>query len=241
MKIEKVAILLAGGLGTRLRPYTTVLPKPLMPIGVYTILEIVIRQLSQQGFTKLILAVNHQADLIKAFFGLGEKWGVEIFYSVETMPLGTMGPLKLINDLPENFIVMNGDILTDLKIDEFLNDHIKRRSIFSIASSRRVEMADYGVLEVDGNRNLKGFKEKPSFEFDVSMGIYAVSKKVLSHIPDSKAFGFDQLMLKLLDEKKAMPFVAHHSGYWLDIGRPSDYEKALEQFEEKKHILLPGL
>ena len=112
--MTKVAVILAGGKGTRLRPYTVVLPKPLMPIGEYPILEVIVRQLVTHGFTKIIMAVNHQAELIKAFFGNGEKWQISIEYSLENIPLGTMAPLKLLNNLPENFLVMNGDILTDL-------------------------------------------------------------------------------------------------------------------------------
>jgi NDP-sugar pyrophosphorylase family protein len=239
--MTKTAVLLAGGLGTRLRPYTTILPKPMMPIGEHTILEIVIRQLVRFGFTRIILAVNHQAELMKAFFGNGEKWNVKIEYSLETKPLGTMGPLKIIKDLPENFLVMNGDILTDLNFAEFMNAHEKRNSVFTIASSQRVEKIDYGVLSVSSHGFLSSFKEKPSLDFDVSMGIYAVSKKILEHIPADIHFGFDELMLQFLKADREMPFIQNHKGYWLDIGRPEDYEKALEQFEEMKSRLLPDL
>ena len=121
--MSKRAIILAGGKGTRLKPYTVVLPKPLMPIGEYPILEVVIRQLIQHKFDHVTLAVNHQAELIKAFFGDGTKWNIKIDYSMETTPLSTMGPLKLIKDLPDNFLVMNGDILSDLNYSSFLDFH----------------------------------------------------------------------------------------------------------------------
>ena len=235
--MSKRAVILAGGKGTRLKPYTMVLPKPLMPIGEYPILEVVIRQLIQHGFDHITLAVNHQADLIKAFFGNGEKWNVKIDYSVENIPLSTMGPLKLIKDLPENFLVMNGDILSDLSYSDFFSEHIKSKNIFTISSYQREQISDYGVLELDKSSILTGFKEKPVVRYDVSMGIYAVSKKVLDIIPSNKPFGFDHLMLALL-EKGEKVIVKKHGGYWLDIGRPDDYEKAIEEFDKSKNIFL---
>ena len=135
--MKKHAVILAGGRGTRLRPYTLVLPKPLMPIGEYPILEVIVKQLVKHGFTSITMAVNHQADLIKAFFGDGSKWNIRISYSLENQPLGTMGPLKLMNDLPENFLVMNGDILTDLSFSKFYESHINSNKIFTISSFKR--------------------------------------------------------------------------------------------------------
>jgi NDP-sugar pyrophosphorylase family protein len=127
--MTKRAVILAGGKGTRLRPYTVVLPKPMMPIGEYTILEVVIRQLARHGFDRITLAVNHQAELFKAFFGDGSKWHVRIDYSLEDRPLGTMGPLRLIRDLPAHFLVMNGDILTDLNYAFHLK-HARRTTVY---------------------------------------------------------------------------------------------------------------
>ena len=132
--MEKRAVILAGGKGTRLRPYTVVLPKPLMPIGDYPILEVIIRQLKEYGFTRITIAVNHQAEIIKAFFGNGSKWNINIDYSLEEKALSTMAPLKLINDLPDNFLVMNGDILTDLDFGQFYENHSKNNNIFTISS-----------------------------------------------------------------------------------------------------------
>lgn len=231
--MKKRAIILAGGKGTRLRPYTVVLPKPLMPIGDYPILEVVIRQLVSHGFNHITLAVNHQAELIKAFFGDGNKWNVKIDYSFEDKPLGTMGPLRLINDLPDNFLVMNGDILTDLNFSKFYDQHVNGQELFTISSFRRDQKIDYGVLNVDNNGNLQGFIEKPINKFEVSMGIYMINSKILSYIPYNSAYGFDDLMLAMLNEKKNIN-VNSFDGYWLDIGRPDDYMQAIEEFGDMK-------
>lgn len=234
--MTKRAIILAGGMGTRLRPYTVVLPKPLMPIGDFPILEVVIRQLVNHGFDHITLAVNHQAGLIKAFFGDGSNWNVRIDYSQENEPLGTIGPLRLITDLPKNFLVMNGDILTDLDFSNFYDEHVSSNYIFSISSYERYQKVDYGVL-VSDNNTLRGFQEKPQTKYEVSMGIYMVNRKILSHVPDNP-YGFDDLMLDLLTNKNEVA-VRSFNGYWLDIGRPDDYIQAIEEFDEMKDIFLP--
>lgn len=231
------AVILAGGKGTRLRPYTVVLPKPLMPIGDFPILEVIIRQLKANGFDHITLSVNHQAELIQAFFGFGEKFGLKIDYCREDKPLSTMGPLSLIADLPDNFIVMNGDVLTDLNFQAFYNQHVEKGSIFTISSYVREHINDYGVLETSESQMLTGFKEKPKTRFEVSMGVYMVSNKVLNYIPHNSAYGFDHLMLDLIaDEKNAT--VRTHKGYWLDIGRPDDYHVAIEEFEKNREKFL---
>lgn len=236
MKNGKRAVILAGGKGTRLRPYTVVLPKPLMPIGEYPILEVVVRQLVKAGFTHITMAVNHQAELIRAFFGEGAKWGVKIDYSQENEPLGTMGPLNLIPDLPEHFLIMNGDILTDLDFSKFHDDHVASNGIFSISSHERMQKVDYGVLKADQSGRLVGFTEKPSNTYLVSMGIYMASRSVLDFIPRI-AFGFDSLMLSLIEKNKFVT-VKSHSGYWLDIGRPDDYMQAIEEFDSLKQNII---
>lgn len=231
---KKTVVILAGGKGTRLRPYTVALPKPLVPVGDKPILEIIIIRLKKQGFKRIIITVNHQADIIMAYFGDGSKWGVEIEYSLEEKPLGTMGPLQLLKNLPDDFLVMNGDVLTDINYDVFLQKHIESGKIFTISSYRRIQKNDYGILEVSDDE-LVGFKEKPEVQFVVSMGIYAVSKRVLEYIPKEQFFGFDTLMLKLLQEKIKIG-VCEHTGYWLDIGRPDDYQQAVEDIENQKFI-----
>src|ERR1700733_1158811 len=145
----KRAVVLAGGAGTRLWPYTVVLPKPLMPIGDYPILEVIIRQLVRQGFTHVTLAVNHQANILKAFFEDGNRWDVRIDYSLERKPRSTIAPLALISDLPENFLLMNGDVLTDLDLSGFLERHVACERLFTIAAARRWQQIDYGVLQID--------------------------------------------------------------------------------------------
>jgi NDP-mannose synthase len=226
------AVILAGGRGTRLRPFTISLPKPLMPIVDQPILEIIIRQLAGQGFNYITLAVNHQAELLKAFFGDGSRWSVKIDYSLEFEPLGTMGPLRLINNLPEHFLVMNGDVLSDIHYGSLLSKHVNEDRLMTIAASARQQHIDYGVLEViDGY--VSGFSEKPAIPYNVSMGINCLSRRVIDDIPQSQPFGFDQLVLKLLAAKKPLR-TDFHNGFWLDIGRPDDYQKAIEEWPTLK-------
>jgi NDP-sugar pyrophosphorylase family protein len=234
--MSKRAVILAGGKGTRLRPYTVVLPKPLMPIGDYPILEVIVRQLARAGFSRITLAVNHQAELIKAFFEDGAKWKVKIDYSLEDQPLGTMGPLKLIRDLPANFLVMNGDTLTDLDFAVFHDRHAKSGELFTVSSAVREHLVDFGVLEPSPDGHLSGFREKPRLTYEVSMGVYMCSRAVLERIPAGRSYGFDHLMLELIRAGKPARLV-RHGGYWLDIGRPDDYAQAIDDFER----LRPGL
>jgi NDP-mannose synthase len=232
----KYAVILAGGRGTRLRPYTLTLPKPLVPLVDTPIVEIVIRKLANAGYDKVTLAINHMGDLIKAYFGDGEKWGLTTQYSLEDEPLGTIAPLRLITDLPENFLVVNADVLSDLDLSKFLDDHIRSGAIFTIGATNRDQVLDYGVLDVD-SRRLVGFREKPRISQLVSMGIYAVNRRVLDYIPAQGPFGFDQLMLKLIATDEPVN-VVQHPGYWLDIGRPEDYETANIEFEKDRSRFL---
>ena len=236
--MSKRAIVLAGGVGTRLRPYTVVLPKPLMPIGDYPILEVIVRQLVHQGFTHITLAVNHQAEILQAFFGDGKKWGVRIDYSLETKPMSTVAPLSLISDLPENFLLMNGDLLTDFDLSSFLERHVACGRLFTIAAARRLQLIDYGVLNVDSSHRLTGFSEKPQMEYLVSMGVYAVNRRILQFVPPDSKYGFDDLMKDLLSKDEPVT-VEPYEGYWLDIGRPDDYVRAVEEFEQRRQRFLP--
>lgn len=231
--MSRRAVILAGGKGTRLRPYTVVLPKPLMPIGEYPILEVIIRQLVSAGFDHITLAVNHQAEIIKAFFQDGAKWDIKIDYSLEDKPLSTMAPLRLINDLPENFLVMNGDILTDLSFSELFEEHVSKNNIFTISSHVREQKIDYGVLETDADGYLSGFREKPKSQYLVSMGVYMASRRIMDFIPKEQSYGFDNLMLDLIAAGRPA-VVRKFDGYWLDIGRPDDYMQAIEEFEQMK-------
>ena len=235
--MSKRAIILAGGKGTRLLPYTVVLPKPLMPIGEFPILEVIVRQLVRHGFDHVTMAVNHQANIIRAFFQDGAKWGVKIDYSLEDKPLSTMAPLRLIRDLPENFMVLNGDILTDLNYSDLFEIHVGNNNIFTISACRREQKVDYGVLETDVSNHLTGFREKPRAEYLVSMGVYMANRCIMDFIPAGKSYGFDNLMLDLLAAGKPA-VVRKFDGYWLDIGRPDDYVQAIEEFEQMKQRFL---
>jgi NDP-mannose synthase len=236
--MHKRAIILAGGKGARLRPYTVVLPKPLMPVGDYPVLEIIIRQLAFHGFDHITLTVNHQAEIIKAFFGDGSKWNIKIDYSFEDKPLSTMGPLKLIQDLPENFLIMNGDVLTDLDYSWFYNFHKNEDKIFSISAFSRTEVSEYGVLKTNTDNILTGFSEKPKSDITVSMGIYMAKREILNYIPADIAYGFDKLMLDLLAQDRQVK-IHRHPGYWLDIGRPDDYMQAIDDLELLKEKIMP--
>jgi NDP-mannose synthase len=236
--VGKRAVILAGGRGTRLRPYTIVLPKPLMPVGEFPILEIIVRQLVRHGFDHITMAVNHQAEIINAFFQNGEKWGVKIDYSLEDRPLSTMGPLRLIGDLPEHFLVMNGDILTDLDYALFYQRHVAEDAIFTISSYSREHLIDYGVLETENGRLLR-LREKPRMTYEVSMGVYMMSRKALGYIPADTAYGFDHLMGDLIQAGQSV-CVRKFDGYWLDIGRPDDYAQAIDEFEAMQGKFLDG-
>ena len=226
------AVILAGGLGTRLKPYTTVFPKPLMPIGESPILEIIIKQLKAKGFDEITLAVGHLSELIMAFFNNGSKYGLKIEYSKEEKKLGTAGGLGLLkNRLEDDFLVMNGDVLTGLDFSEFLEFHKKTGSIATIALNRRHVDIDFGVVELDENRALIGYIEKPKIDYLVSMGVYAFNERILEFIPSHEYLDIPDLMKRLLSEgEKVNGFI--HDGYWLDIGRPDDYIKANEDIQK---------
>ena len=234
--MSKTAVILAGGKGTRLRPYTVVLPKPLMPIGEFPILEVIIRKITKSGFDRIILAVNHQADIIKAYFGDGSKWNMSIEYSLESIPLSTMSPLRLINNLPDDFLIMNGDVLSNVDFSELFDLHRSSKNTFTVSGFNRVLKSEYGVLEVDEKNYLSNFKEKPTYDLTVSMGIYVASKEILKYIPEGVPYGFDHLMLDLM--KAGTPAYVHlHKGYWLDIGRPDDYMQAIDDVASGKIVI----
>ncbi len=226
------AIILAGGKGVRLRPYTTLIPKPLVPLGGrYSILEVILMQLSRSGFTHITIAVNHLAQLIQAYFGDGSRFKLKIDYSLEEAELSTIGPLTLIKDLPENFLVMNGDILCDLDYRSFVNSHISDGSRISVSAFRREVTIDFGVLKYDESSQLTGFVEKPVYAFDVSMGIYCLNRITVEEVPVGSKYGFDNLMLDCLARSHRVD-IRPFKGYWLDIGRPEDYEYADQHFDE---------
>jgi NDP-mannose synthase len=232
------AVILAGGKGTRLQPYTSDIPKPLVPIGERPVIEILLGQLKKAGVTRVHMAVNHLAHLVMAVLGDGKGLGLEIRYAVEESPLSTVAPIARIADLPEQFLVANGDIITDLDVAALYRFHEEHRPLVTVATFQRSEKIDFGVLTADGHGRVTGFQEKPSLNCLVSMGIYVFSRDVLALVPKDGPFGFDDLMLKLLAEKH--PVCSYrHEGYWLDIGRPGDYERALADLPRIRTFLKP--
>jgi NDP-mannose synthase len=236
------AVILAGGRGTRLAPYTTVLPKPLLPIGDAPILEVVIRQLSGYGFTEITLAVGYLAHLIEAVFQDGSRHGVSLMYHREAAPLGTVGPLATMQDLDDTFLMMNGDVLTTLDYGELCAAHTASGNLLTVATHVRTVRSDYGVLELDGDngstRRVTGFREKPEFDHSVSMGVYVVDSRVRDYIPFGQPFDLPQLVWRLLEEGERVGSYAY-DGFWLDIGRHEDYAEAVIQYEELKDAFLP--
>jgi NDP-sugar pyrophosphorylase family protein len=200
------------------------------------ILEVVLRQLAKCGFNHVTLAVNHMANIIQAFFGDGSRWGIKIDYSLEEKPLSTIGPLTLIDDLPENFIVMNGDVLCDLDYGRFLRYHEKRGNDITVSSYDRDVKIDFGVLKYDKHNNLTEFFEKPVYHFDISMGVYCISRRVIKSLKVGQPYGFDNLMLDSLKKKRSVEIKPFH-GFWLDIGRPEDFDSANQGYENIKKML----
>jgi len=234
------ALILAGGKGVRLRPYTAVLPKPLMPIGDIPILEIILRQLKNQGVTSVIIAVGYLHHMIEAYFKDGSNHGVSINYSLEEKPLGTAGPIDLVMDqLEEDFLVLNGDLLTSISYRNLYDSHIKNNAAATIATFKRTVDIDFGVLELEENSQLKNYNEKPSFDYRVSMGINVFNKSsIKSLIKHDEYLDIPDLMMHLKTKKQKV-FCYQEECEWLDIGRLEDYNVAVDTFEKKKNIFLP--
>jgi NDP-mannose synthase len=232
------AVILAGGRGTRLAPYTSILPKPLMPIGDMPILEVMLMQMKRAGVNEVILTVGHLASLLRAYFGYGEQWNMNIHYSYEDAPLGTAGPLALVKSLEETFLVTNGDVLTTLNLSDLLDFHKKEDGIATIAVHQRQVRIDLGVVQSDADHRITGYIEKPAYDYTVSMGIYVFNPKVLDFIQHGQYLDFPDLVLKLIaagEKVVAYPF----DGYWMDLGRPDDYEQANKDFSNMKLQFLP--
>jgi NDP-sugar pyrophosphorylase family protein len=227
------AVVLAGGKGSRLMPHTADIPKPLVEVGGRPVVEYLLVRLRKGGVGRVIMAVNHLAEQIEHRLGDGSRFDLQIEYSHETQPLSTVAPLKLVKNLPGDFLVANGDIITDLDIGALYRNHIECGAELTVATYRGIEKIDFGVLETDSNNTVTGFREKPDYHFIVSMGIYVFSRSVLDLVPDNKPYGFDQLILDMLKHKRQVCSFLH-DGFWLDIGRPADYEKAQGETERIK-------
>jgi NDP-mannose synthase len=228
------AVILAGGKGSRLAPYTKVLPKPLMPIGEdMPILEILLRQLKRFGVEDVTLAVGHSAGLLRAFFQDGKQLGLNISYSFEDQPLGTAGPLSLLNGLDDTFLVMNGDVLTSLRFSDLIDCHRRSGATSTIASHIKNVRIDLGVIRTNSKDEVIGYIEKPTYNFLVSMGIYVFEPRVLSYIGYGEHLDFPDLVLRLIDAGERVVGYSF-DGYWMDLGRFEDYERAVKDFEGMK-------
>jgi NDP-sugar pyrophosphorylase family protein len=221
------AVIQSGGKGTRLMPYTTILPKPLMPVGSRPVLEMLVKWLRRNGMLDVYITTGYLGHLIKAVCGDGRQWDIRIHYTEEKEPLGTIGPLSLLRDqLDGTFLVINGDVLTDLSLKSFLAFHRHHHSALSVATTRRTIKMDFGLIEETDGR-MTQFKEKPVLSHFVSMGVYCMEPHVLKYIPSGVPFGFDDLVLCMLD-RGAPVSTYRHDGLWLDVGRVDDFMKAQE-------------
>jgi NDP-sugar pyrophosphorylase family protein len=235
------AVILAGGLGTRLRPYTTVLPKPLMPVGDRPILDIVIRQLARARFDRITIATGYLAELIEAFFGNGSRYGVAIDYFREDQPLGTVGALSLIDGLDQDFLVMNGDILTDIDYAALLERHRSGGQSATIAAHQREIQVSLGVMrfdQADDPTVVTGYIEKPTYAYVASMGVYCFAPSVRDHIPPGQRLDFPDLVLRLIEAGETVR-AWRSEDHWLDIGRHDDYEQAQDEFNQLRDVFLP--
>lgn len=232
------AVVLAGGKGTRLAPYTYILPKPMMPIGDHAILEVLLGQISRAGIKEVTLAVGHLAGLMQSYFKDGSQYDLKITYAYETKPLGTAGPLALIEGLTDTFLVCNGDILTLLDINQLVNFHKDQKAVCTIASHQRTHKINLGVIEHKDNSNrVSGYIEKPTMNFLVSMGMYVFEPKVLDYIPKGDYFDFPNLVNTLLKANEIVTCFPY-DGYWRDLGNPEDFMAANEDFESMRSQFL---
>lgn len=221
------AVIQCGGKGTRLRPYTTVLPKPLMPLGTKPVLEQLIKWLRRNGVRDIYITTGYLGHLIRSYCGNGSQWDVNLEYTSEPEPLGTMGPLSLLRDkLDGTFLVLNGDVVTDLSLNALIAHHRQHGAGLTVATSMRTVRVDFGVIE-ECDLSVTRFKEKPNLSHLVSMGIYCMEPDLLSHIPNGIPFGFDDLMFRMLERGQPIKTFLH-SGFWLDVGRVEDFQKAQE-------------
>jgi NDP-sugar pyrophosphorylase family protein len=234
------AVILAGGRGTRLAPYTTVIPKPLLPVGDMPILEIVIRQLAHAGIKQITLSLGYMGEYFRAFLSQRKSLGrlVKIDFVDEERPTGTAGSLSSVPGLAETFLVMNGDILTNLNYRALLDYHAASKAWLTIAAHHKLVKIDLGVLETDGSGAVTNYIEKPTMDYAVSMGIYVYEPQVLQFIAAGEHLDFPELVLRLLREGKKVATFSNDAA-WLDLGRPEDFQRATDLFAEHEQEFLP--
>jgi len=233
------AVVLAGGKGARLAPYTTILPKPLMPIGDMPILEVMLLQMKEAGIEHVVLTVGHLSELLRAFFRDGRRFGIKITYSYEQCPLGTAGPIALVDGLNDTFLVTNGDVLTTLNLRDLIRFHREQKATVTIAAHHRQSKIDLGVLQKDGDYRVIGYIEKPVYDFMVSMGIYVFEPMVMSYINRGEYLDFPDLVKKMIAAGERV-VEYEFNGYWEDLGRPDDYARASKDFENMRAQFLPN-
>lgn len=233
------AVILAGGRGTRLEPYTTVLPKPLMPIGDLPVLEILVRRLRAHGIRQITLAVGHLAELVRAFCRDGSQWGVTFDYSYEGKPLGTAGPLGLLPRSGAPLLVVNGDLLTDLDFTKFIECHFSCAAAATIGVYERRVRLEFGIIESSPRGEVANYVEKPEYTFQVSMGAYILESRALDLIPAHQPLDIPDLIQRLVVVGEPVR-TFHHRGYWVDIGQIEDYRKSLDDFPAMKERFLSG-
>jgi NDP-sugar pyrophosphorylase family protein len=224
-----MAVILAGGVGARLRPFTVTIPKPLLPLGDGPILDVVLRQLAAAGVSRVVLTLGHLAHLFRATIGNGSGYGTFIEYCTEPEPLGTAAPLRLVRELEEDFLVMNGDLLTTLDYASLFEAHRRKRAFGTIAVHQRSVGIDYGVIETDDNEELANYVEKPTIRYNVSMGVNVLSRHCLEFIPPASKYDMPELMMAM--HRAGKKVICYRSDcYWQDIGRFDDYERASADF-----------
>ena len=233
------AVILAGGRGTRLHPYSALLPKPLMPLGDMPILELLLRQFRRSGINEIYLAVNHLSHLIQAFFGDGERFGLSIKYTREEKPLGTAGPIAaILDDLGDHFVVANGDLLTTLNMSRMIEEHVAQRPAATIGVYEREVRIDFGLVETDEYMHLTGYREKPKSVHLVSMGIYILNRHcIMRHLRKNHYLDMPTL-LELLTASGQIVRCFREDCFWLDIGRPEDFARAQELFEKDRNMFI---
>ena len=232
------AIIQAGGKGVRLHPYTLLLPKPLMPVGDLPVIEVLIKWLRRWGVKKTYITLGYLGQLIRSFCGDGSQWDTDIVYSHEQEPLGTIGPLRLLQDhLKSTFLTLNGDLITNLNLQDLISFHREKGGWITVAVTERKVKTDLGIIETQ-NGHMTGFKEKPTMKFFASTGIYCMEPEILDLIPGGVPFGFDDLMYCMLDQKLSVN-IYKHDGLWLDIGREEDFRHAQKSFlKDYKYMVL---
>jgi len=237
MSNKSQVVILAGGAGSRLRPFTTVLPKPLLPIGDLPILEVIVRQLRSAGFCDIAISTGHLAGLIEAYFGNGKKWGVSIRYLREDRPLGTAGALKLVKSVQDNFLVLNGDILTDIDYKALMSFHLKQKAAATVTCKARKVKIDFGVVKINKDHTLADYIEKPEHTSFVSAGLNVLSKRAVKYIKTGESIGMPDLVLRMKEaEEKIVCYKT--KGIWLDLGRRDDLESAQEVFLKNERQFL---